>query len=207
MQIELWRNVKIVDTSATATKRLIKMIAVGLVTAILLTTQIGHTKPMDNSELNYIKARIKNNEGYKLLPYTLKYNVKTYGDSVVAVKENFQTGGYGHKILKGEKEPEGGYTREYWESVFEKDFEKAHNGALKLLGDNINPVAVGIVTEMVYQMGYNGVSKFTNTLKLIKDGRYQDASIEMLDSKWAQQTEGRAVDLSKIMKSLEANIQ
>ena len=56
-------------------------------------------------------------------------------------------------------------------------------------------------------MGYNGVSKFTNTLKLIKDGRYQDASIEMLDSKWAQQTEGRAVDLSKIMKSLEANIQ
>ena len=48
MQIELWRNVKIVDTSATATKRLIKMIAVGLVTAILLATQIGHTKQMDN---------------------------------------------------------------------------------------------------------------------------------------------------------------
>ena len=60
---------------------------------------------------------------------------------------------------------------------------------------------------MIYQMGYNGVSKFTNTLKLIKDGRYQDASIEMLDSKWAQQTDERAIDLSKIMKSLEANIQ
>ena len=30
MQIELWRNVKIVDTSATATKRLIKIIVVGL---------------------------------------------------------------------------------------------------------------------------------------------------------------------------------
>ena len=60
---------------------------------------------------------------------------------------------------------------------------------------------------MVYQMGYNGVSTFKNTLKLIKDGRYQDASIEMLDSNWAKQTEGRAVDLSNIMKSLEANIQ
>ena len=56
-------------------------------------------------------------------------------------------------------------------------------------------------------MGYNGVSTFKNTLKLIKDGRYQDASIEMLDSNWAKQTEGRAVDLSNIMKSLEANIQ
>jgi hypothetical protein len=48
MNIELWRNVKIVDTSATATKRLIKIIAVSLVTAILLGTTIGHTKIMDN---------------------------------------------------------------------------------------------------------------------------------------------------------------
>ena len=48
MNIELWRNVKIVDTSATATKRLLKIIAVGLVTAILLGTTIGHTKQMAN---------------------------------------------------------------------------------------------------------------------------------------------------------------
>lgn len=57
MNIELWRNVKIVDTSATATKRLIKMIAVGLVTAILLGTTIGHTKEkqiMDKVDWNFI---------------------------------------------------------------------------------------------------------------------------------------------------------
>ena len=59
---------------------------------------------------------------------------------------------------------------------------------------------------MIFQMGYEGVSKFENTLKLVKDGRYQDAGTEMLDSKWARQTEGRATDLSNIMKSLEANI-
>jgi len=204
MNIELWRNVKIVDTSATATKRLIKMIAVGLVTAILLGTTIGHTKTMDNTEIEYLKKRIKKHEGYRELPYNLKY--KTTDGKVV--KENFSTAGYGHVIQEGEVEPEGGYTKAYWEGVFEKDFKNAHDGALKLLGDsNVHPTAVGIVTEMIYQMGYNGVSKFTNTLKLIKDGRYQDASIEMLDSNWAKQTEGRAIDLSKIMKSLEANIQ
>ena len=204
MNIELWRNVKIVDTSATATKRLIKMIAVGLVTAILLGTTIGHTKTMDNTEIEYLKKRIKKHEGYRELPYNLEY--KTTDGKVV--KENFSTAGYGHVIQEGEVEPEGGYTKAYWEGVFEKDFKNAHDGALKLLGDsNVHPTAVGIVTEMIYQMGYNGVSKFKNTLKLIKDGRYQDASIEMLDSKWAQQTEGRAIDLSKIMKSLEANIQ
>jgi len=204
MQIELWRNVKIVDTSATATKRLIKMIAVGLVTAILLATQIGHTKPMDNTEIEYLKKRIKKHEGYRELPYNLEY--KTTDGKVV--KENFSTAGFGHVIQAGEVEPEGGYTKEYWEGVFEKDFKNAHDGALKLLGDsNVHPTAVGIVTEMIYQMGYNGVSKFTNTLKLIKDGRYQDASIEMLDSNWAKQTDERAIDLSQIMKSLEANIQ
>jgi len=204
MQIELWRNVKIVDTSATATKRLIKIIVVGLVTAILLGITIGHTKQMDNTEIEYLKKRIKKHEGYRELPYNLEY--KTTDGKVV--KENFSTAGFGHVIQAGEVEPEGGYTKEYWEGVFEKDFKNAHDGALKLLGDsNVHPTAVGIVTEMIYQMGYNGVSKFTNTLKLIKDGRYQDASIEMLDSKWAQQTDERAIDLSQIMKSLEANIQ
>ena len=62
MQIELWRNVKIVDTSATATKRLIKIIAVGLVTAILLATTIGHTKPMDNIFNN--AGNIEEGQGY-----------------------------------------------------------------------------------------------------------------------------------------------
>jgi len=71
MQIELWRNVKIVDTSATATKRLIKIIVVGLVTAILLGITIGHTKQMDNTEIEYLKKRIKKHEGYRELPYNL----------------------------------------------------------------------------------------------------------------------------------------
>ena len=180
------------------------MIAVGLVTAILLATTIGHTKPMDNTEIEYLKKRIKKHEGYRELPYNLEY--KTTDGKVV--KENFSTAGYGHVIQKGELPPTSGYTKAYWERVFEKDFKNAHDGALKLLGDsNVHPTAVGIVTEMIYQMGYNGVSKFTNTLKLIKDGRYQDAGTEMLDSKWARQTDERATDLSNIMKSLEANIQ
>ena len=62
MNIELWRNVKIVDTSATATKRLIKIIAVGLVTAILLATTIGHTKPMANIYNN--AGNIEQGQGY-----------------------------------------------------------------------------------------------------------------------------------------------
>jgi lysozyme len=62
---------------------------------------------------------------------------------------------------------------------------------------------MGIVTEMVFQLGYNGTSKFKKTLGYIKEGSYYQASKEMLDSDWAKQTPERAMSLSKIM----ANIQ
>ena len=159
------------------------------------------------NKYDYVKSRIKEDEDLKILPYTLKYTEKDSKGNKKLIIENFQTGGYGHKMKKGETHAHFTYTKEYWEGVFEKDFNEAYKGALKLLGDsNVNPTAVGIVTEMIYQIGYTGVSKFENTLKLVKDGRYQDAGTEMLDSKWARQTEVRATDLSNIMKSLEANI-
>ena len=208
----LWQNVKDATKSVTVVRTLKTLVA--LIVIVLITGAYGMSKAlqtkkieltkmkvinqMEDSELNYIKARIKNNEGYKLLPYTLKYET----DKGKVVKENFQTGGYGHRMNEGETHAHFTYTREYWERVFEKDFEKAHNGALKLLGDNINPVAVGIVTEMVYQMGYNGVSKFKETLRLINNENYYAASDEMLDSNWAHQTPKRALRLSKILRNI-----
>jgi lysozyme len=168
--------------------------------AVMSKTELLKTRLVNQmgSELDYIKTRIKREEGYKLLPYTLEYET----DRGKVVKENFQTGGYGHQIKKGETHAHFTYTRDYWERVFEKDFEIAYNGALKLLGDNINPVAVGIVTEMVYQMGYEGVSKFQETLRLINNENYYAASDEMLDSNWAHQTPERALRLSKIMRNI-----
>ena len=190
-------------------RAVIALVVIALVTGVFGMSQISpvmsKTKLMKTrlvnqmgSELDYIKTRIKREEGYKLLPYTLEYET----DRGKVVKENFQTGGYGHQIKKGETHAHFTYTRDYWERVFEKDFEKAHNGALKLLGDNINPVAVGIVTEMVYQMGYEGVSKFQETLRLINNENYYAASDEMLDSNWAHQTPERALRLSKIMRNI-----
>ena len=208
MNIELWRNVKIVDTSATATKRLIKIIAVSLVTAILLGTTIGHTKTMDNKDTNkdieLLKTRIKKHEGNAwgkpvIIPYHLEYTDANGKD----IKETWLTGGYGTKLSKNHKEPEGGYTAEYWNERFEIDFKKAHEGALKLLGTETDYRAIGVVTEMIYQMGYDGVSKFEKTLDYMERGEWKLASTEMLDSKWAVQTKNRATDLSKII----ANIQ
>ena len=217
MNIELWRNVKIVDTSATATKRLIKIIAVGLVTAILLGTTIGHTKQMDNTEIEYLKKRIKKHEGYKELPYNLKYTRKRVeGGEIQAeiIKENFQTGGYGHKILKGEKEPKEGYTKAYWEGVFEKDFEIALNGARSIIPeDNLDPKAFGILVEMVYQMGTTNVKGFKKAVGHLKNKEYSKAADQLLYNyndkgdivgwtNWHQQTPERANEAAETLSKL-----
>jgi lysozyme len=59
-----------------------------------------------------------------------------------------------------------------------------------------------ILVEMAYQLGVNGLLKFKKTLKLLKQRKYKEASIEMLKSKWAEQTPTRAKELSKIVKGL-----
>ena len=116
-----------------------------------------------NQMVNYefIKKKIKDEEDLKILPYTLKYN-ETTGKRVI---EKFQTGGYGHKIKKGETHAHFTYTKAYWEGIFEKDFEIALKGARNIIPeDTIDPIAFGILVEMVYQMGEDGVKGFNASL-------------------------------------------
>lgn len=49
-----------------------------------------------------------------------------------------------------------------------------------------------ILISMAYQIGADGLSKFTNTLKSVADARWHDAQSGMLASKWARQTPNRA---------------
>ena len=54
--------------------------------------------------------------------------------------------------------------------------------------------------EMVYQLGKNGVRKFTKTLLALEERDYKTASCEMLDSRWHSQTPERCKQLSKLME-------
>ena len=58
--------------------------------------------------------------------------------------------------------------------------------------DACNEPRKAILISMAYQMGAEGLSKFTNTLKAIAEQRWSDASAGMLSSKWAKQTTNRA---------------
>ena len=134
-----------------------------------------------------LKARIKEHEGY---------SETVYKDTL-----GFETGGYGHKIIPGEDIPT---TQNGWDALFEKDFQTACDGADRILGDcDIDITAREVVIEMVYQMGEGGVSKFKNMLSALREGRYTDASDEMISSLWYQQTPNRASALSLIMREID----
>lgn len=60
-----------------------------------------------------------------------------------------------------------------------------------------------VLIEMAYQMGVGGLLKFTDTLSLLQEGKYKEASREMLDSLWARQTRRRAEELSQQICGLE----
>lgn len=49
-----------------------------------------------------------------------------------------------------------------------------------------------VLISMAYQMGADGLAKFTNTLKAVAEKRWSDAQTGMLNSKWAKQTPNRA---------------
>ena len=65
----------------------------------------------------------------------------------------------------------------------------------------IGPVRRDVLTNMAFQLGVAGLLKFKKTLLHVKNGEFEQASIEMLDSRWAEQTPNRANVLSEQMRT------
>lgn len=59
----------------------------------------------------------------------------------------------------------------------------------------------GVLLNMAFNLGIDGLLAFKNTLSLVGAGKYKEASVEMLKSKWATQVGNRAVRLSKQMET------
>ena len=68
---------------------------------------------------------------------------------------------------------------------------------------DLDDVRQRVIVDMAFNMGRGSLSKFKNTLGHIEAGRYEEASVEMLDSKWARQVGNRAQCLSNMMKTGE----
>lgn len=85
-----------------------------------------------------------------------------------------------------------------------KDFQEEVDRAFSWWAD-LDDVRQRVIVDMAFNMGTGSLSKFKLTLGHIEAGRFEEASVEMLDSKWARQVGNRAKCLSKMMKTGEDN--
>lgn len=132
------------------------------------------------------KLSVQEHEGYRLEPYRCT--------------EGFLSGGWGHKILPGEEVPT---TKEGWEEIFNKDFDNAWNQMVQLCDTHNlpeNEEMRSILCEMIFQLGFTGVSKFKMMIKALQEGNMEEASNQMKDSRWYVQTPNRCVALAERMR-------
>lgn len=59
----------------------------------------------------------------------------------------------------------------------------------------------GVLLNMSFQLGVDGLLGFKNTLKLVEQGDYESAAKNMLLSRWAEQTPARAKRMAEQMKT------
>lgn len=90
------------------------------------------------------------------------------------------------------------------EVLFANDYFRAASSARLLPGfEELNEARQGVLIEMVFQMGLDGVRGFKKFIAAYQRGFWPQAKAEMLDSKWAIQTPKRARTLADIFLSGE----
>jgi GH24 family phage-related lysozyme (muramidase) len=136
-----------------------------------------------------VKERIKKHEGFRNTVY-----LDSLGKATI---------GYGHLITKADNFIEGvEYSKEELDALFDKDFDTACDQAMTLVGSfNICEDAVGVIIEMVFQLGIGGVGKFKMMLEALKESDYANAAVHMLASNWHKQTPKRCEELAEVLRT------
>ena len=131
-----------------------------------------------------IIEQLKVHEGYKPRVYKCSAGVDTIGVGF-AIKDLELSEEVCDLILTEKLEE--------LEERFEKKFDWFRTSPIEVRNDMLN---------MAYQLGFRCFCKFKKTIAYLEEADWENASKEMLDSKWAKQTPNRAKELSEIIKSL-----
>ena len=133
--------------------------------------------------MDYDKLRtlLRKHEGYKEKIYTCSAGKITIG--------------VGHNLTDLGLDPD------VIELQFAHDIESAINTCKSLFDTwhNLPDMVQVVLADMAFNLGFHRLSKFRRMIKAVNANDFQTASIEMLDSKWANQVGDRANELSEIM--------
>ena len=140
---------------------------------------------MDNLNYEKLAARVRRNEGLSYLPYRCSAGALTIG--------------YGHNL------DARGIDIEVAELLLKQDLEIAEKEVKNafIWWPKLDDARLGVLVEMCFNLGISRLVGFKKMLAAVEAGDYTRAAKEMLDSKWARQVKGRAVELAKIMQTGE----
>lgn len=114
--------------------------------------------------------------------------------------EGYWTIGVGHLI---DKQKGGKISHEISMLILDDDIAEVMNQCDRAFDwfDDLDEVRKIVILNMVFNLGLAGFKDFKKTIQYIDNENYNEASIEMLDSKWASQVGPRAAELSEMMKN------
>ncbi len=114
--------------------------------------------------------------------------------------ENHATIGIGHKLLPHEATLQF-ITKEQAYALLENDLDNATRACFRIFPNyNSFPEKTRLgILDMIFNLGEYGFSKFTKTILLLNQGKYEEASKEALNSTWAKQVPNRARRTSKLL--------
>ena len=139
-------------------------------------------------DMNKLLESVKKHEGYRNKVYLDTLGKRTVGVGHLCVEDFWEDG----------KEYEESFLME----ILEKDLQSAIDQADdKCKGLKISDDAKIIIIEMIFQLGGTGVSKFRKMWQALQQDPpdYAEASVQMLDSRWAKQTPNRAQEMARHM--------
>ena len=139
---------------------------------------------------------------YEIIKYEEGFKEKPYYCS-----EGYVTVGFG-SLIGPKGAPLEYYTftvdKEIAELMMLKELKTIPNFIHKTIGEpkGLNTARRDVLYSMVYQLGEKGFLGFKKMVAAIKNGDWQEAAIQALDSKWArEQTPERAIRHAEVLRS------
>lgn len=113
----------------------------------------------------------------------------------------FYTIGVGRLVDK--RKPGAGLRSDEIAYLLNNDIEDRINALNKRLPwfQDLDDARKGVLVNMAFQLGVDGLLGFKRTLDLIRDGKYENAAAAMLESRWAEQTPKRAKRMADQIRS------
>ena len=133
-----------------------------------------------------IVSLLRYEEGFKEKPYFCSEGYPTIGTGIKLGPKGAALSNYQITISK---EVDAVWMAEI---IKQKVAEMSVNQGITAAMSSCNDARKSILISMAYQMGADGLAKFTNTLKAVAEQRWNDAANGMLNSAWAKQTPNRA---------------